>query len=525
MVETNLIPGDGGIGLYNDMTAVFLQVASPFVGYQQKLPELETKNSATEAQAMAKDIRQAAEGVSSGGSALETLQNASESLQSLAPLVFPAAEGAIARFELLNGGYAATNALSAVDKLLSGQAGELAIAIHTLSAVMTADEKQLADNFDEQHVLCALEVLKVAGSFRRDMRSFEDKSRERLAILKERMAAHAVQTNKVKEASLTTSPTTGKGSYMLPDSMSVVDIDSFLTEVVCGDTDTVAAAGASSVAVLQRLTTDVSIPLYPEAGEATRRLANSCHSFVFDVCSSVPRYNLTAMSSMSSWKEDAGDDNLASYGTLPQSYITQIGEHMLSLVQALEPFASDLNALALANEVMDGLRDVAVRPWRDFLDASGSSNPERVIGTFMDGKDLSALVLGYTEIEEDEDEEEEDETAKLSSAFCNAWLDVVGLAVAGRLLERVMRIPTLTPKGSEHLNADLNYLVNVFSALGVSGHPHPLLGHIAEIALLSGEDLAQQMEQRDRSDPLQKSLLLIEERVAAIRGISASYSY
>jgi hypothetical protein len=231
------------------------------------------------------------------------------------------------------------------------------------------------------------------------------------------------------------------------------------------------------------------------------------------------------MSSMSSWKEDAGDDNLASYGTLPQSYITQIGEHMLSLVQALEPFASDLNALALANEVMDGLRDVAVRPWRDFLDASGSSNPERVIGTFMDGKDLSALVLGYTEIEDDEDEEEEDETAKLSSAFCNAWLDVVGLAVAGRLLERVMRIPTLTPKGSEHLNADLNYLVNVFSALGVSGHPHPLLGHIAEIALLSGEDLAQQMEQRDRSDPLQKSLLLIEERVAAIRGISASYSY
>jgi hypothetical protein len=69
------------------------------------------------------------------------------------------------KFELLNRGYAATNALAAIDHILAGHAGELAIAVHKLSAAMTSDDQLLADSFDEQHILYALEVLKVAGSF------------------------------------------------------------------------------------------------------------------------------------------------------------------------------------------------------------------------------------------------------------------------------------------------------------------------------------------------------------------------
>jgi hypothetical protein len=345
--------------------------------------------------------------------------------------------------------------------------------------------------------------------------------------LRERMASHSAQARKVKEASLKTAPKTGMGSFVLPDSLSVVEIDSLLTQAICDDTDL--DEMSASYTVLQRLTADDRgiVPLYPEADEATKRLANSCHTFVFDVCSSVPRYHLSGMGSMTCWREEAVEESIASYGTLPQTYITQIGEHMLALVQALEPFASESDALALANEVMDGLRDVAVRPWRDFLDASGSSDSDQIVRALMDGKELAEFALGYAEMLEDEEdlEEEEDEAMRKSSAFCNAWLDVVGLAVAGRLLERIMRIPSLTPKGCEHLNADLNYLVNVFSALGVSGHPHPLLGHIAEIAMLSGEDLALQMAARDRSNPVQMSLLSIEERVAAMRGLSANYNY
>ena len=65
---------------------------------------------------------------------------------------------------------------------------------------------------------------------------------------------------------------------------------------------------------------------------------------------------------MSAWKEGTGggpQDNFALYGVLPQPYINGVGEHMLALVQALEPFAADAKALALANEVKDGVCDVA----------------------------------------------------------------------------------------------------------------------------------------------------------------------
>ena len=127
--------------------------------------------------------------------------------------------------------------------------------------------------------------------------------------------------------------------------------------------------------------------------------------------------------------------------------------------------------------------------------------------------------------EEEELEEQDDDANRAVTVFCNSWLDVVGLAVAGRLLERILRIPSLTPKGCEHLNADLNYLVNVFSALGVSGHPHPLLGHIAELAILDRDALTQTIAGRNRSDPVELALASIEERLAAIRGVSAQFNY
>jgi hypothetical protein len=122
--------------------------------------------------------------------------------------------------------------------------------------------------------------------------------------------------------------------------------------------------------------------------------------------------------------------------------------------------------------------------------------------------------------EEAAEEGEKDEASKASAAFCNAWLDVVGLAVTGRLLERILRIPRLTNKGCEHLSSDLNYLVNVFSALGVSGHPHPLLAHFGEVAVLSNEELKALIEKRDRSNPTVAAIRAGEVRIAIMRGIS-----
>ena len=83
-----------------------------------------------------------------------------------------------------------------------------------------------------------------------------------------------------------------------------------------------------------------------------------------------------------------------------------------------------------------------------------------------------------------------------------------------------MRIPQLTPKGCEHLAADLNYLINVFSALGVAGHPHPLVSHLATLASLSEDDLKDHILARGRSNPVEGALRAIEVRIALLRGVS-----
>ena len=109
---------DNGIGLYNDMLAIFLQVASPFTNYQKAFDELEAKHLEVATHLVSKDMQETAGSVSSTAG-FEELQDATERLKDLAPFIFPMTEGSLDRFELLNGGYQVGPALSAVDKIFS----------------------------------------------------------------------------------------------------------------------------------------------------------------------------------------------------------------------------------------------------------------------------------------------------------------------------------------------------------------------------------------------------------------------
>jgi conserved oligomeric Golgi complex subunit 7 len=594
---------DAGLALYQDLQKLFIKIASPFSPYQKRLAELERETTKHTLQNLSQQIQQltlplqsqqqkrgGSEGqppikasgtaaATSSKASLESLQKTTDGLLQLISSpragMLPHAELTLGRMELLQGGYMTTETLQAIDETLAGHVEELIRAVETLRAASLSNNSAGStgtvgggtvaaadENFDEPHVLCALEVLKIAGTCRRQMQRLQDLTRQRVSVLSQRIMEHEVREKELEQLaaaaaaaggggmSSTSSGSGKRNPFLLPDALSIVDISSIITRaVLCtnkGDTATalaflhkLAAASISSTDEEKEDAASVLVRLYPQADAAAKRLAHSCHTFVFDVCSAVPRRHLAGMSSMSAWKEaslSTGQDNLASYGTLPQSYITHVGEHMLALVQALEPFASDREALALANEVMDGVREVAVQPWLDLSTACGalrgSSNEQQFIYKFMAGKDFADLVMGNVVMEEEDDNEDDagqdddgGEVSKASAAFCNAWLDVVGLAVTGRLLERIMRIPSLTAKGCEHLNADLNYLVNVFAALGVAGHPHPLLGHLSEIVLLDGPTLTQRIststvEGGDPSSVVEAAAFLrsMEERLAAMRG-------
>ena len=439
---------------------------------------------------------------------------------------------AINRFELLNSGYNAPTTLSAIDKLVSNHAAELAIAMGTLS---TNAANSSGTDFDEMHVNCALDILRIAGMFKRNLRSFEHSVRDRFRALSILMVDGVLEE--------------GDDDAIVPDELSPAHIRAMLAREACDPSPTYVDDGSgvkcpTSVVQLRRLAggtlskNDSSVavsllPLFPRSHESTSRLARSCLSLVFEVCSAIPERQLRGISALPIWKQDSvggeggSDGDEESYGILPQQYITQVGEHILALVQALEPFASDADALGLANEVMSDVMEVAVQPWKEFVAAAGCSftgDGKSQLEVLMRGADLSKYFLDDSNGDDREsfetkktEEEDEGEEAR----FCNQWLDVVGMAVTGRLLERTMRIPRLGRRGAEHLATDLNYIMNVFSALGVPSHPHPLLKYITQLVLMEDQMLRSKirLHRGDTSEALEV-IKRAELRMAHVRGIS-----
>ncbi|KAK1737992.1 conserved oligomeric Golgi complex subunit 7 [Skeletonema marinoi] len=494
----------------------FRMIASPFVPYQRALAEAERDPLGKAASMVAKDVR-----------SVVGLQDAADRLGDLAPFMFPLADSAISRFELLTSGYNASATLSLVDNLIATHASELAIAMGSLSGHVSNSK---GNEFDEQHANCALEILRIAGSFKRSLKSFDNSVKDRLRSLSDMMLDDTLEQS-------------GGG---LPDAIEPAQLRSFLAKEACSLSPDYIDDGTgvklpASVVELRRLACTTSnsadgTTLFPKSADSVSRLARSCQSFVFEVCYAIPEQNLCGISALPVWKQDgvgSGDED--SYGILPQSFITHVGEHILALVQALEPFASDKEALGLANEVMTRVIEVAVQPWKEFVAAAGVSltgDEKSQLKSLMRGKEVSQFFGddGDTDMDnqiEEEDDEEEDPDDKASTAFCNQWLDVVGLAVAGRLLERTMRIPRLGRKGAEHLAADLNYIRNVFTALGVAGHPHPLLGYMAKLVTMDEESLQFKIHSRQGEKTPSDALEVIkraEIRIAYVRGISV-YRY
>jgi conserved oligomeric Golgi complex subunit 7 len=485
-----------GSSVYLAISKIFTDITSPFALHQASFPSLEKLHSSISQSHVTKDIQQSVR--FSGSLSVAVLQDTAEKLKGLSTFVFPIGEAALGRLELMTGGYQVRKSLSTIDSILSNHAGELAIAIRTLSANLEA--RNFADAFDDQHVSSSLEILKVVGLYQSSLKQFETKTHERMAVLQQRKISYDLQEKDAIDK---------PKAFLLPDSLSIVEIDSILTKSVFADSQ-------DDQNTLERLAASDSL-LFPESSDAFDRLKRSCQTFVFDICAAVPFQHLAKISSMPCWSSVS--DSVDSYGTLPQSYITHVGEHMLALVQALDPFASCTTSLAIAKEVMSSVRDVALQPWKDLLAAVGFSN-DSIAGVLMKGSELKEYVNSGFDDEDDLEDDEQDAEERSKHDFSNQWLDVVGLAVTGRLLERILRIPRVSVKGCDHLSVDLNYLANVLAALGVNGHPHPLVNHFAEIFVLDTDALTLLIQSRVSNTTLIVALRTIEERVAQMRGVT-----
>jgi len=527
--SSSALAADSPAAAYGLIASALAFVASPFSPYQIDFAKVERKCCGSASELVARKV-QAAVGGRSVSSDRSSLQGAVDSLQTLGSSVFSLAEASVSRFELLNCGYNTNAAVATVDDVIAQHAGELAIAVSTLRTSMTSDENQLAGNFDEELVQCSLEILKVAGGMKRDLTSCEARTRgvfremsKRLELYRERYAL--IQGTSNSES--------GAPPFAVPDSLSSTDVAFIVARAACGEEHE--GQDQEIIATLARFLPGQkgggpghTTALFPKATEAITRLAHTCHVFVFDVCSAVPRRALRDLPSLPIWRKDASTQDALTYGILPQQYITTVGEHMLALVQAIEPFASDEEALELADTVMEGSKDVALPSWREFASAIGSTDAcseETVVG-LMNVRSLKAYVTnadvgGGADSAEQLEEEEEEEGADLSATalFTNKWLDVIGLAVTGYLLERTLRVPHLSQRGCEHFFADYSYLVNVFEALGIAGHPHPILLHFAKLFSMPVEELTFSADERSA---MGRAIGASERRIGLMRGVESA---
>jgi len=507
------------VQVYMMIRSIFVAIGSPFGPYQANFAQLEKKHSELACGMVSRDVHDA---VMIGKTVtLASLQDSVERLTGLVPFMIPLAQAAVSRFESLNSGYRAPNTLSTIDSVLSQHVGEISIAVDLLSTTLFSNQNIVTDTFDEQQVLCALEVLKIAGSIRRDLGSFQEKTRDRLRVLAGRMGATIDQERALMDAIVK-----GSGNVsLIPDSLSAVDVEALLAKAVCDSGD--ADSNSLEITNMQRLANvDETICdgklLFPDSVQTCQTFIRTCQTFVFDVCSTIPLRNLGNMTTLSIWREGESTSSPDSYGILPESYITTVGEHMLALLQ-LTKFVMDEDALQLTKFAMEGIEHVSLQPWVEFANVSNcvdSSNIEAV-SSLVRGENLSDYIMGKPHHSFDEEEGNENQhSSTASAAFCNLWLDAVCSAVTGRLLERTMQIHHVSRGGCEHLVTDYNYLINVFSALGVSGHPHPLLNHMVEIVMMDEVDLRASIITSDGVQSAHATIVRnINIRVALMRGI------
>ena len=248
-------------------------------------------------------------------------------------------------------------------------------------------------------------------------------------------------------------------------------------------------------------------------------LQTNAGALFFDVCTAEPERTLHGYAEADEVWADESDYGVPEEGehlfigdnVLPQSVITQCGEHLLSLVQELELFAAsdalaDLDVLhgqAAAHVVRStgwgsAMRNASSRTSEAKISVEAIEQlchrPSAVASIKAAEQDMfSSIISDLTDsigVETDGVEQKVqsrpragstlDETTErrmeaVAIQFVNEWLQAMCDAVTGLVLTQISCIPVLTHRGRAQLAVDIDYLSNVIDAMGLKAHP--LLAH------------------------------------------------
>lgn len=221
-----------------------------------------------------------------------------------------------------------------------------------------------------------------------------------------------------------------------------------------------------------------SINLFKEAEPSLGSLILTAQEFVFDSLFT-PIYNLlVSIPGMDSWKSSPVavsspfNLNVPQFSLSPSTYITRIGEHLLTLPQQLELYAED-EALSFSVKNLPFLNK------EDLVD---------IVGVGGGGDDDKVVVNESPTAREDDDEED---------AVTHLWLTSLSRGTMSGLTENILRIPvTLSEHGIKQIVTDLAYIINVFAAMDIE--PLPNLTNLLGILEPTAVDLIKMLSERSK---------------------------
>ncbi|KAI8822483.1 oligomeric Golgi complex subunit 7 [Fimicolochytrium jonesii] len=228
-------------------------------------------------------------------------------------------------------------------------------------------------------------------------------------------------------------------------------------------------------------------PLFHRAIQVLKTFTIDAQQFVFDTLFTIIEQQLRSVSTMEIWTADApktaGPFNLGvpQFSLSPLSYITRVGEHLLTLPQQLELYVDD-----------------------DALKFSVRTLPH-----------ITAQDFEVPEAGNKGDNPEDDVTY--------LWILSIARGTMLRYADVVMRMQALSQDGAKQLCTDMGYLMNVFDALDIE--PITRFGNLHAMMCMTGEDLkrryaaAKQGRPEDEADEKLFADETFAKHLAAIRGL------
>jgi len=232
--------------------------------------------------------------------------------------------------------------------------------------------------------------------------------------------------------------------------------------------------------------------------------------YLFDLSTYAVAAYLKDLHQDQTWESsvDEGDEVIED-DLLPQQAFTQVGEHLLSLLQELESFASSntIENLIRLQDDADSLVTKAWKPLRSLLELSDDESyrnlskrstcylsiakaEQAMYGVSQSTEGMLDLTMGESEpstIAVDEADEEDD-----ILLFVNEWLGAISDYTVGLLMVQICQISKMSVLGKAQLRVDLTYLNNVINALGLNRHPF-----LSHVVLLLEQDMSKISTQLD----------------------------